>query len=277
MIKEVLKEAKYFPTHAYNRMSTAKTGKIYPHDKYYFGEHAKQYLCWFEPEKEVQDQIILFYHGGGWSFGTPEAFSNRAGLLAEQGYQVVMPSHRKLPMHNYKQIREDLNLTLKKVYDLRKEKGGQGKKIILGGMSSGGNLAALIFFDPSILENTGFVQDDFAGAFLCAPPVKLEGMTESFILTGYAGRREKEMFKKASPINHLPEKFTKPLLIIHGTEDGLVSYQSTADFVEELQKVSEKNVTFHTIEKGSHFEAVSWAYTDNKIRKQILDWLAQVS
>lgn len=276
LIKEVLKEAKYFPIHAYNRMNSVKESKQIAHEKHTFGAHAKQYLCWFEPEKDVQDQIIIFYHGGGWSFGTPETFSNRAALFAEQGYQVLMPSHRKLPLHNYKQIREDLQLTLKKTYELMKERNLLHKKIILGGMSSGGNLAALLFLDQTILKNTGFTNDDFVGAFLCAPPVNLEGMTDSFILAGYAGRKEKAMFKKASPINHIPEKFTKALLIIHGTEDGLVSYQSTADFVEAIQEVSADNVTFYTIEKGSHFQAVSWAYGDNLIRQQIFNWLAKV-
>ncbi len=273
LIKEVLKEVKYFPHHAYKVTSgRIKTG-VYPHKKFTFGPHKKQYLCWFEPQKITQDQIIIFYHGGGWTFGTPEVFSDRAKLFGALGYPVIMPSHRKLPLYSYQEIREDLILTLKKVYEILKTKGWLHKKIILGGMSSGGNLAGLLLLDHSLLADTGFSQSHFVGALLCGAPVNLEGMTDSFVLANYAGKRTEKSFKEASPMHHLSKELDKPILVVHGTQDGLVNYQGTADFVEKLTPLNKATTDFYTIPNGSHLKAVSWAYEDNEVRNKIISWL----
>jgi len=273
LVKEVLKEVKGAPRHAYKVTQSRIKNGVFPHKKHLFGKHRKQYLCWFEPAEMTKDHIIIFYHGGGWTFGKPEVFSDRAKLFAEEGYHVIMPSHRKLPLNSYPEIREDLILTLKKVYEVMQKKDLLHKKIILGGMSSGGNLAALLLLDHSLLENTQFTAAHFSSAFLCGAPVNLSGMTDSFLLTNYAGKKECHTFKKASPINFIPTSFSKQILIVHGTEDGLVNYQSTADFVEKLEKVSNSTIDFYTIPEGSHLQAVSWAYEDNAVRRKILNWL----
>ena len=274
LVREVLREVKYLPHHAYKVTQGRLKNGVYPHEKHAFGKHRKQYLCWFEPEKITKQHLIIFYHGGGWTFGKPEVFSDRAKLFAEAGYQVVMPAHRKLPFNSYREIREDLILTLKKVYEIMQTKGILDKKVILGGMSSGGNLAALLFLDHSLLKDTGFSPSHFVSAFLCGAPVSLSDMTDSFLLTNYAGKRAHPDFKKASPINFLPTSFSKRLLVVHGTADGLVNYQGTANFVQQLNKVSKVPIDFYTIPNGSHLKAVSWAYEDNEIRQKILSWLA---
>jgi len=273
LVREVLREAKYLPHHAYKVTTERLKNGVYPHQKYIFGKHRKQYLCWFEPKKVTKKHLIIFYHGGGWTFGKPEVFSDRAKLFAEEGYQVIMPSHRKLPFNNYTEIRADLILTLKKVYEIMQTKNILDKKIILGGMSSGGNLAALLFLDHSLLENTGFTPTHFVSAFLCGAPLSLADMTESFLLTNYAGKRDSLNFKKASPINFLPASFSKRLLVVHGTIDGLVNYQGTANFVKQLNKVSQIPIDFYTIPNGAHLKAVSWAYDNNEVRRKILSWL----
>ncbi len=273
LIREVLREVKGAPRHVYKVIQGRLKNGVYPHQKYIFGPHRKQYLCWFEPPNLTKDKIIIFYHGGGWTFGKPEVFSDRAKLFAKAGYRVVMPSHRKLPFNSYPEIREDLILTLQKVGEIMAQKDMLDKKIIVGGMSSGGNLAALLLLDHSLLKSTQLTPNHFLGAFLCGAPVNLAGMTASFVLTNYAGKKERASFKNASPINFLPTTFSKRLLLVHGTNDGLVNYESIAEFVEAIAKISTRPIDFHTIPNGSHLQAVSWAYEDNEIRQKILNWL----
>jgi len=277
LIKEVVKEVRVFPPHARRVMVDRLTKEVIPFEKYYYGLHRKQYFCWFDPENIERDHLIIFFHGGAWTFGSPELFNNRAALFADDGFEVLMPSHRRLPRFRYPHIRTDLRRMLQKLDLLMTRKNIRHKKIILGGMSSGGNLAALMLFDPGLLDGTGFRPDDFAGAFLCAAPVNLEGMTDSFLLTRYAGKKAASDYSNASPINHLPNRLEKPVLLIHGTEDGLVKYQSTADFVAALKNINRAPVTFHTLPGGSHLDAVSWAYEDNEIRKVILHWIRQIA
>lgn len=276
LLKGVFKEVRHFPIHAYKVVKSKWKNSGITFTKYAYGKHRKQYFCWFEPSQNTQDKIIVFYHGGAWTFGTPELLNERAALFLERGYTVIMPSHRKLPMSNFKHIREDLVLTLRKISEVRKERGVINKKILLGGMSSGANLAALILFDQGLYSETGLSSSDVIGAFLCAAPVNLAGMTASFLLARYAGKKGSKNFEQASPINHLPISFSKPVLVVHGTEDGLVKYESSAAFVKALEKVSTIPVVFHSIKNGSHIDAVSWAYEDNGVRRVILTWLEQL-
>ena len=273
LVKAALREVKQLPRHAYKVTTGRIKNGAYPYEKIAFGAHRHQYLCWFEPNLDSKKHIIIFYHGGGWTFGRPEIFRDRAKLFAEAGYQVVMPAHRKLPFYDFTAIREDLTLTLKQLFITMQTKRILHKKIIVGGVSSGGNLAALLFFDPSLLEGTGFKPDQFTSAFFCGAPVNLEGMTDSFLLRKYAGKKGSRRFSNASPINLLPNSFSKELLVIHGTEDGLVNYESTVSFVQKLKKISTTPIEFYTIPNGSHLESVSWAYENNPIRQKILAWI----
>ncbi len=276
LIREVLKEAKYLPYHAYKVSKGRVKSGVYPHEKYTFGSKKNQYLCWFEPAEVLHDKIIIFYHGGGWTFGTPELFSDRAKIFVELGYRVIMPAHRKLPKNRYPQIRQDLELTLKKIESILDKKKIINQKIIVGGMSSGGNLAGLLLFDQTLWQTTNFKAKNFGGGFFCGAPLNLAGMTDSFLLANYAGRRNTDSFNKASPITHLPTMFNKPILVVHGTNDGLVNYQGTAEFVEKLKAINQQTTDFHIIEKGSHLKAVSWAYEENEVKRRIINWLESV-
>lgn len=276
LIKEVLQEAKYLPYHAYKVSSGRAKNGVYPHEKYNFGKEKNQYLCWFEPKEVLHDKIIVFYHGGGWTFGTPELFSDRAKIFVELGYRVVMPAHRKLPKNRYSQIHQDLGLTLQKIESILAEKKIGQQQIIVGGMSSGGNLAGLLLFDQSLWKGTRFKANNFGGGFFCGAPLNLAGMTDSFLLANYAGKRNTDTFYRASPISHLPTTFNKPILIVHGTNDGLVNYQGTKEFVNQLKLINQQTTDFHIIKDGSHLKAVSWAYEENEVKAKIIRWLESI-
>ena len=83
-----------------------------------YGKHRRQYFLLFEPQNGIitQDKIILYIHGGGWQFGSPDAFAVHGQFLTNQGYAVIMPSHRRLPFFDYHDLREDLDLILKKSF-----------------------------------------------------------------------------------------------------------------------------------------------------------------
>ncbi|MEM6320167.1 MAG: alpha/beta hydrolase [Bacteroidota bacterium] len=279
LLREVFQELPYFPRHAYKVGASRIVNGVVPHEKYTFGPEKNQYLCWFEPNVErgrQKDKVIIFYHGGAWTFGKPEIFSDRAKLFVDLGYTVVMPAHRKLPLNGYKEIREDLILTLAKIRDLRQAKELASTSLIVGGMSSGGNLAALLLLDKTLHSAANWKNIPFIGGFFCAAPLHLAEMTDSFLLTQYAGPPDTATFQQASPINYLsPSQYGK-WLVVHGTKDGLVKYKSTKKFVETCRKNTAIDLEFHTIVSGSHLQSVSWAYENNAVRRRILDWLAAV-
>lgn len=246
-------------------------------EKHRFGKHRRQYLLFFQPKnrKTVKKNVIIYYHGGGWRSGSPELLQSNAQFFVNLGYCVFMPSHRRTPYHHYAEIREDISSGLEKTIELMKIHGLQDKKIILGGMSAGGNLVALLLYDRAQLARCGYTQQIFGGLMLFGAPLDLATMKDTFVLRDFAGRRNQESFQKANPVRHLQADEHIPVLCIHGTHDGLVPYSSALSFQEKLNKINEKILTFIPLETASHLDTASWAIEDNDIRKVIIDWMKQ--
>ena len=275
LLQGILKEVRRIPKHAQNVRSYSK---VAPHQKLAYGVHRQQYLCYFKTVNiDASKPLVVFYHGGSWLVGKPEMFTNRAQVFVEQGYPVVMPAHRKLPFHRYYAMREDMILVLQSVKKLLIDKGVPNKKIVLAGMSSGGNLAALSFFDASIAAEAGFNTDQIVAGFFCGAPLNLAGMPDSIILRGYADEKHTTMFQQASPITFLSATSpSKPVLVVHGAEDGLVAYSSILAFKERLRAITSTDLTFCTLPNGSHIDSVRWAGQDGEARQIILEWFANI-
>lgn len=242
-----------------------------------FGKLRNQYFLFHQPKKNPsnKDHIILYFHGGGWMGGSPEILNANAQLLADKGYISVFSNYRKAPLYSSPHMREDLTLCLQKLKAVQKELNIQNKKIILGGMSAGATLAALLAFQKEELDKISFDHNQIAGLFLCGPPIDLEVMKWSIPLYLFAGSKGSEKFKLANPVSHGIPRPDFPLLLIHGNKDGLVPYRNTVSFLEKTKTSNNTFTKFHTMSNGTHMEAASWSYENNEIRKVILDWLEE--
>lgn len=275
LLKGIFREMRIAPGQAKDILLGASG--IAPTAKYYYGQHPQQYVCYFKPTRiDNTKPVLVFFHGGCWMLGKPELFTNRARIFAEAGYPVFMPTHRKIPNHWYPDIKEDLIALFQRLPQWLAKHHLQYNPIVLGGMSSGGNLAALSTHDNSILETAGFPIESVIGSFYCAAPLHLAGMPDSVILRAYAGKTSFTTFRLASPINHLKENHAIPTLIVHGEEDGLVDYNSVVTFKNKLAKLSRSSIKFVTIPKGAHISAVRWVGPDLQVRQIILDWLEKI-
>ncbi len=269
----LLHEILHIPLYNWRMQTTAI--KNISVEKIPFGKHRRQYLLFIEPDNRPvdKDKIIVYYHGGGWMFGNPKQFIINATYFTEKGYTVIMPCYRCLPFYRFKTIREDLNLGIQKSLEIMASKKIAHKKIILGGMSAGANLAGLILLDKGELEKMSLSQNKFAGLMLFGGPLNLYKMARTPLLFAYAGPRKSTSFNKASPFYHLNENLDLPILIVHGTKDGLVHYHNSTTFHEKLQDLSFQKVTFHTIESGTHLDAGKWVFNDPPVNKWLNKWL----
>lgn len=253
--------------------------KYHPKDfvfqKYAFGKHSRQYVLHGFPNKDVvqKDKVVIFYHGGGWCFGSPGMFQISAAFYTRQGYHVFMPSYRRIPRFAYPTIRKDLSLGYVKVREVMEKEGLENQKIILSGMSAGANLAALLAYDRQSLKEMNRSQSDFEKILLMGAPLDLSQMSASPVLYAYAGMPSSASFKNASPITHLQSEETLPILMIHGTADGLVPYHSSKTFAEALATRQSENIEFFTIEGGTHLDTGSWNFFDNELRKKVEEWV----
>ncbi len=273
----LIQEAIYMPIYWVKTFLLTPTRTL-SSTKYIYGTHKRQYFLCLEPkDKNIDRQnIILYYHGGGWRFGRPELFKANAKVFTDLGFTVIMPSFRPCPKYNYYDIREDIDQTLLKLKEVLRDKNILHKNIILGGMSAGGNLVAHILYNQDRLKELGYSIHQFSGIFLCGAPLDLSKMWYSSVIRDFAGKRNSSQFKAANPVHYLPFNHDIPTLCIHGTKDGMVEYESTQHFIQTLQKKSPTQLEFETIEGGSHLDAGSWVHSDNEIRKMIVNWVLEV-
>ena len=166
---------------------------------------------------------------------------------------------------------------MKKTLEIMQLEGLGDRKIILGGMSSGGNLAGLLCFDRSILEAAGVSQEIFTGVFLLGAPLDLEKMWSSPPLLLLAGKRNGERFKKANPACHLQASESIRTLILHGTKDGLVEHRSILSFYEKLKSCHCGEVQLATLPGGMHMDAASWCFENHAARKILMEWLTSLN
>jgi len=242
-----------------------------------FGTHTKQYFLHFPPsENEIEKkQVVIFFHGGGWSLGSPEMFKLNAAFFTKRGYHVFMPSYRRIPFYGYPEIREDLDAGFFEILEEMKELGLENHKIILGGTSAGGNLAALLAYDRERLEARNVDPMIFSGMLLFGAALDLSLMYPSPVRWFYAGSSTDPAFKKASPINYLESEETLPVLMVHGTKDGLVAYRSAEAFIKKITERQSENLTIYILPEGTHLDVGSWNFFDNDLRKLMVDWLAE--
>jgi len=242
-----------------------------------YGPHPKQYTMLYSPKKlDKSKPLLIYYHGGGWIFGKPELFSKKAALFTKLGYQVIMPSYRKLPRYTADEIIDDVITCTKKVQNLRDEgKIHNQQKIILGGVSAGANLVSLLYFNPSMLERAGLEQSQIKGMFLYAPPLDLSKMKKTFVLSRYAGKPDSIRYQSANPMHYLSGCKPLPILCAHGNKDAFVTFEASESFRSKYHEMFPGNLQFTLIENGCHLDAASWAHSDNDLRKELVQWLGE--
>ena len=244
-----------------------------------YGEHPRQYLLLCRPlaDDGHRDEVVLYIHGGGWRYGAPDYYLTSAQWLVDRGYTVIMPSHRRTPRFKFADLREDLNALWHTSLRVLDELGLGERPLIVGGLSSGGNLAALLALDRETQAREGIDAGRIAGLFVQSAPLDLSKMVWSPVLRSYAGGRWSATFRAASPVTYLDEQPPFPVLVMHGERDGVVEPASARSFVERFRERGFSGLTSYFIPGGKHTTSASWAYHDNEVRNVFRDWLGQLS
>ncbi len=90
---------------------------------------------WVHPHEAHEGPVILYFHGGGYVFGSPKSYSAMlAQLAAKTGLPACLPDYRLAPEHAFPAAFED---ALTSYMALTDHPGG----VVIGGDSAGGGLA----------------------------------------------------------------------------------------------------------------------------------------
>ena len=148
-----------------NAPSLTYNGKILKDIAY--GDQERQKLDIYIPETEAKSlPVIVFFHGGRWSFGSKDQYKFVGMTLSQQGYIVVMPNPRLYPQVKHPIFAQDGAQAVAWVHNNIGEYSGNDK-LYLSGHSSGAHIAGLITANEALLQpydlNPNTIINAFAG------------------------------------------------------------------------------------------------------------------
>lgn len=241
-------------------------------EKHRFGGAWRQYLLFWMPPAGIplRDSVVMLWHGGGWEVGWPGLHPTFAEFFLRAGFPVAMPAYRLSPWASYRHMREDLSLALAYTLEMMQKRDLENKKILAGGMSAGGTLAAHLVFDRTELQKLGVGQDLFSGFISFAGPLDLDRMPPFGAVRRYAGGRPgTDAFRAANPILYLQGDETVPAFFIHGTGDAVVPYACSEAFFQQYAGPK----VLHTLPGKSHLGSMRFATDDAVTARALGEWL----
>jgi len=174
---------------------------------------------------------VVFFHGGGWTSGSPAMFGQQGAYLASRGMVAVHVDYRLLHKDGNDPpgiCAEDAKSAMRWVRSHAKELHIQPDKIAVAGGSAGGYLAATVTLVPGLNDPGDDLSISSKGnAMMLIMPV-LDNSPEGYI----SGLPEKD--KENIPINFVDAQ-TPPTVILSGADDPVAKPESLRKFQKLVQ------------------------------------------
>ena len=198
----------------------------------------------FKPEgHKATDKrpAIVFYHGGGWRAGTPDALMPQCRYLATRGMVAVTVQYRLTPEVKIDGCVRDAVSAMRWVRAHAAELGIDPDRIAAGGGSAGGHLAAT----TGLLEGFDEPGEDlkissrpnalvlFNPALVLAQVKDADVKFSEALKEAMAKKRTGVEAEKLSPYHHI-QKGAPPTLIMHGTADTTVPFATVELFTKAM-------------------------------------------
>lgn len=187
------------------------------------------------PDWKASDRrpALVFFHGGGWTGGTPKQFSRHSEYLATRGMICLQVEYRLLDKQSKDPplvCVQDAKSAMRWVRSHAEELGIDPHRIGAGGGSAGGHLAAFV----GMVEGLDDPHDDLgvsprADALVLFNPVFDNGPDG-----GWGTARVGERFQEFSPAHNV-SKDDPPAIVFQGTEDKLIPVRVVERFQQNMQ------------------------------------------
>ena len=117
--------------------------------------HARHVLDVYAPANAKDLPVVFWIHGGGWQSGDKANVQEKPAWFMEQGFVFVSINHRLLPEVKMEELVGDVAKAFGWMQRHIGEHGGDPRRVLVGGHSSGAQLAALICTDDRYLKAEG--------------------------------------------------------------------------------------------------------------------------
>lgn len=230
--------------------------------------NSRQTLDLFLPEKRDGEEplpVIVFIHGGGWQGGDKNGGGGRlAPYLATGKYAGASVGYRLTDEAQWPSQIHDCKAAIRWIKAHAEEHGLDPDRIAVMGTSAGGHLVAMLGVSHGVAELEGTIgaHTDEDAKVKCV--VNYFGPAEMLTMGGShdaPGSPEAKLIggplqenpdkaKNASPVEHVTPD-DAPMLLVHGSEDGVVPYAQSLALKATLDAAGVPTVLL-TVEGGGH-------------------------
>jgi acetyl esterase/lipase len=195
-----------------------------------YGDDARQLLDVYRPRAASARPIVVFFYGGSWMRGSRTNYRFAGAALAEAGYVAVVPDYRLYPSVKFPAFVDDGAAAVAWAVRNASAIGGDAARVFIAGHSAGAHTAAMLALDRRYLERVGVDAVTIRGFIGLSGPYVLTPDTPALI----------DMFGAPyTPNDYRPIEFVSarapPALLIHGTNDTIVSAQHSERLAEALR------------------------------------------
>ena len=128
--------------------------------------HARHVLDIYSPAGAKNLPVVFWIHGGGWQTGDKANVQEKPAWFTKKGFVFVSINHRLLPEVEMGVLVRDVAKAFSWMHKHIAEHGGDPNRVLVGGHSSGAQLATLICTDDRYLKAEGV---SFASLIGCVP------------------------------------------------------------------------------------------------------------
>jgi len=191
-----------------------------------YGPDPYQSLTVFRPDRP-RGEVLVFFHGGGWTNGCKEWMFFMAPALLQEGVTFVSAGYRLAPAHVFPAGLDDCADAVTWVERHASRHGGDPDRIFVGGHSAGGHYAALLAVSSAWRTARGLPVDVLKGCLPVSGVYQFGDESGMAVRPRFLGSRAPDAVAQgddraeaaAAPLAQLEPAACPPFLLTRGGRD----------------------------------------------------------
>jgi acetyl esterase/lipase len=183
-----------------------------------------------DPGGRTDRAVVVYFFGGAWQSGGRESGKHIGETLAMHDIVAMTPDYGIYPQSVFPGFMDDAAAAVRWARDHAKEYGGDPKRVIVMGHSSGAHVASMLATDSRYLQAQGMSKEELAGMVGLAGPYGAIPTTDPHMDV---------IFPAALRSRALPLPFVTggepPMMLACGTADNDVNPRNSDQFADVLR------------------------------------------
>jgi acetyl esterase/lipase len=209
----------------------AAFGAYQRHGDIAYGTQTQQRLDVYVPDAAAGPRaMIIFWHGGRWSFGDKSDYRFVGAALAKLGVVSVLPNYRHYPEVKMPGFMDDAASAALWAAAHSRDYAVAPQRIFLMGHSAGAHMAALLALDARYFAAREGRAPPKAGVIGLSGPYDFLPLQEADVQDMFGPA---ELYPESQPINFV-HSGAPPMLLIHGAKDQTVWPKNSRNLASAL-------------------------------------------